>query len=134
MPELMSKTPTRLLLQGICNDLPGARAAAIMRRSDGRVLDLVRADPDLAATGCRSAVAYGSMVFEQLAQAHRALELDAPTAADARVSAGALIMQAVGGGHLAVVVRDENRQGDGLSERILQARVSELHSSLRSTT
>lgn len=127
-------TPTRTLLQGICNDLPGARAAALMRRSDGRVLDLVRADPELAANGCRSAVAYGSMIFEQLAQAHRALELDAPTVADARVQAGALSMHAVGGGHLAVVVRDATRNGDGLSERVLEARASELHTSLRSTT
>lgn len=127
----MTEQVTRTLLTGICSDVPGARAAAVVRRADGRVLDVVRSDPDFHANGCRSAVAYGGLVYEQMAQAFRALELDAPSHADAVVDAGALVIRAVGGGHLAVIVRDRQRHGDLLAERVLDAREAELHDAIR---
>ena len=127
----MSEPVTRTLLTGICSDVPGARAAAVVRRADGRVLDLVRSDPEFHASGCRSAVAYGGLVYEQTAQAFRALELDAPSRADAVVDAGSIVVRTVGAGHLAVFVRDRTRHGDPLAEDVLDAREAALHDAIR---
>jgi hypothetical protein len=121
----------RAVLRTLCDAVPGAQAAAVMRRNDGEVVHLFRADSKLSDPRYRSALACAGMLFEQLARAHRALECEQPESLDAQLRDSALHMRVVGASHLAVVLRADARCEDGLAERPLETSAAALKSTLR---